>query len=72
MRKSIKIGSQFSGVGAFEQSLIRLGIDFKVVGIAEIDKYAIKSYEAIHGSTRNYGDISNQSKWNDVGCGRRE
>ena len=28
------------------------------MGIAEIDKYAIKSYEAMFGKTRNYGDIS--------------
>ena len=35
---------------------------FKVVGIAEIDKYAIKSYEAIHGKIRNYGDISKIEK----------
>lgn len=28
------------------------------MGISEIDKYAIKSYNAIYGETRNYGDIS--------------
>ena len=44
MRKSIKIGSQFSGVGAFEQSLIRLGIDFKNIYAADWDKYARQTY----------------------------
>ena len=29
-----------------------------MVGISEIDKYAIQSYEAINGPTRNYGDIT--------------
>ena len=35
-----------------------LGIDHEVVAIAEIDKFAIKSYEAIHGETFNLGDVS--------------
>lgn len=48
----------FSGIGAQEAALKRLGLDFKVVGISEIDKYAIQSYEAINGPVRNYGDIT--------------
>lgn len=32
------------------------------MGISEIDKYAIKSYEAMYGETRNYGDISKVQK----------
>lgn len=44
MKKSIKVGSQFSGVGAFEQSLIRLGINFKNVYAADCDKYARQTY----------------------------
>lgn len=48
----------FSGIGAQEAALKRLGLDFEVVGISEIDKYAIQSYEAINGSVRNYGDIT--------------
>lgn len=39
-------------------ALKRLGVDYEVVGIAEIDKFAIQSYMAIHGDTKNYGDIS--------------
>lgn len=52
----------FAGIGSQAAALERLGIDYKVVGIAEIDKYAIKSYEAIHGLARNYGDISKIEK----------
>jgi hypothetical protein len=37
--------------------LNRLGIDYEMVGITEIDKYAIKSYMAIHGETKNFGSI---------------
>lgn len=48
----------FSGIGAQEAALKRLGLNFKVIGISEIDKYAIQSYEAINGPTYNYGDIT--------------
>lgn len=54
----LTVNELFSGIGSQSAALERLGIGFKVVGIAEIDKYAIKSYKAIHGETRNYGDIS--------------
>lgn len=54
----IKIIELFSGIGAQVASFKRLGIPYEVVGISEIDKYAIQSYEAINGSTRNYGDIT--------------
>lgn len=54
----ITINELFSGIGAQVAALKRNGVKFKVVGISEIDKYAIKSYEAINGKARNYGDIS--------------
>ena len=40
----IKIGSQFSGVGAFDMALKRLNIDFENVYQAEWDKYARQTY----------------------------
>ena len=58
----LTVNELFSGIGSQSAALKRLGIDFKVVGIAEIDKYAIKSYEAIHGPVKNYGDISKIDK----------
>lgn len=54
----LTVNELFAGIGAFRKALIRLGIPHDVVGISEIDKYAIKSYNAIYGETRNYGDIS--------------
>ena len=54
----LKVFEAFSGVGAQRMALRNLGIEHEVVGISEIDKFAIKSYEAIHGETVNFGDIS--------------
>ena len=46
----IKVGSDFSGVGAFNQALNRLGIDYKEVFACDMDKYARQTF--IH----NYGE----------------
>lgn len=46
------------GVGCQRMAFNRLGIDVEMVGISEIDKYAIQSYMAIHGETKNFGDIT--------------
>lgn len=54
----IKMFEAFSGVGTTSMAMRRLGIDYEVVGIAEIDKFVIQSYMAIHRETKNYGDIS--------------
>lgn len=54
----LKVTELFSGIGSQVAALKRLGVNYECVGISEIDKYAIKSYEAINGPTRNYGDIS--------------
>lgn len=54
----IKIIELFSGIGAQVAALKRLGLEYEVVGISEIDKYAIQSYEAINGPTYNYMDIT--------------
>lgn len=54
----ITINELFSGIGAQVAAFKRLQIPHEVVGISEIDKYAIQSYEAINSTTRNYGDIT--------------
>lgn len=58
----IKVNELFSGIGAFRKALINLNIPHQIIGISEIDKYAIRSYEAMYGETRNYGDISKVQK----------
>lgn len=52
--------SLFSGIGAFEKALDNLGVDFNLVAFCEFDKYAVKSYCAIHGvdESMNLGDIT--------------
>ena len=46
----IKVGSDFSGVGAFNQALIRLGVEYHEVFACDMDKYARQTF--IH----NYGE----------------
>lgn len=56
----IKYLSLFSGIGAFEKAMTNLKIPYELVGFSEIDKYASKSYCAIHNvdESLNYGDIT--------------
>ena len=55
MRNSIKVGSLFSGIGAFEQALKQLGIPHEIVFAGDIDEFCKQSYFA------NY-DIS-EDRW---------
>jgi DNA (cytosine-5)-methyltransferase 1 len=57
----IKLFESFSGIGCQKMALERLTDNYEVVGISEIDKYAINSYMAMHGETKNFGDISKLS-----------
>ena len=52
-----KLFESFSGIGCQRMAFDRLGIDYEMVGISEIDKYALQSYMAIHGETKNFGSI---------------
>ena len=56
----LKYLSLFSGIGAPEKALKNLGIEYELIGFSEIDKYAIKSYCAIHNVSEelNLGDIT--------------
>ena len=54
----LKVFEAFAGIGTQRMALKNIGVEHEVVGISEIDKFAIKSYMAIHGETKNYGDIS--------------
>ena len=57
---SFKVLSLFSGIGAFEKALKNIGLDYDLVGYSEIDKYASKSYAAVHNvdESMNLGDIT--------------
>ena len=54
----LKVFEAFAGVGSQHMALRNLGVDYEVVGVSEIDKFAHQAYEAIHGGTPNFGDIS--------------
>jgi len=50
----IKIGSDFSGVGAFNQALIRLGIAYEEVFACDMDKYARQTFVLNYGEPKYY------------------
>lgn len=56
----LDILSLFSGIGAFEKALNNLGEDFNLIAFCDNDKFAPKSYCAIHGvdESKNLGDIT--------------
>lgn len=58
--------SLFSGIGAFEKGLENLGIEYKLLGYCENDKFASKAYAAIHkvDESLNLGDVCNSEEWN--------
>lgn len=58
----LKVIELFAGVGAQRQGLKDACIPHEVVAISEIDKYALKVYEKIHGPTLNLGDITQIDK----------
>lgn len=58
----LKVIELFAGIGSQTQALKNIGVEHKVVGISEIDKYAIQAYEAIHGKVNNFGDITKIEK----------
>src|SRR5574344_687713 len=60
--KPIRVFEAFAGIGTQRMALKNIGVEHEVVAIAEIDKYAIKSYEAIYGEVNNLVDISKIKK----------
>jgi DNA (cytosine-5)-methyltransferase 1 len=57
----LRIIELFGGIGACSKALKRLGIPIEIVDYVEIDKYAVKSYNAINGTNFEPQDIT---KWN--------
>ena len=57
--RRIRLLSLFSGIGAFEKALDRVGIDYELIAYCEIDKNASKAYSAIHGVSeeKNLWDV---------------
>ena len=58
--KKLRIMECFGGIGACSKALERLGIDYEIADYVEIDKYAVKSFNAIHNTNFEPQDIT---KW---------
>lgn len=56
--KPIRLIELFAGIGSQAKALERLGVDFEHYKVVEFDKYAIKSYNAIHGTDFETSDIT--------------
>lgn len=61
----LRVFEAFAGYGSQAMALARMGIPYRVVGISEIDPYAIKAYMAVHGETKNWGDVTRMD-WSQV------
>lgn len=59
--KKIRVLELFGGIGACSKALERLGIDYEIADYVEIDKYAVKSFNAIHNTNFEPQDIC---EWN--------
>ena len=60
MNKKIKVLSLFSGIGAFEEAMSNLNIDFEVVNYCEFKDSIAKAYSLMHNIDvcKNLGDIN--------------
>lgn len=56
----LRVLELFGGIGACSKALTNLGIEHEIVDLVEIDKYAVKSFNAVHGTNFEPQDIT---KW---------
>lgn len=59
---NIKVLELFAGIGACSKALKRAGISIEIVDAVEIDKYALKSFNAIHNTNFEVQDIITYNK----------
>lgn len=60
MQDCVTVIELFAGIGAFSKALTNLGVKHKILDAVEIDKYAVQSFNAIHGTNFEPQDIT---KW---------
>lgn len=48
--KKLKVFESFCGVGSQSMALRNIGVNYEVVGVSEVDKYALLAYDAIHNN----------------------
>lgn len=56
--KPIRLIELFAGIGSQAKALTNLGVDFEHHYVCEFDEKAIKSYNAVHGTTFTTSDIT--------------
>ena len=61
LRKPIRLIELFAGIGSQAKALERLGVKFEHYRVCEFDQYAITSYNAIHGTDFEVGDVKTWS-----------
>ena len=59
---SLKVLELFGGIGACSKALEKLEIDYEIVDYVEIDKYAVKSFNAMHETNFEPQDIRTWDK----------
>ena len=57
IKKPVRLIELFAGIGSQAMALKTLGIDFEHYRVVEFDKYAIKSYNAIHCKEQVYKNV---------------
>ena len=58
VKNKVRLIELFSGIGAQAKAMERLGVPFETYRAYDIDKYAVMSYNAIHGTNFEPGDIT--------------
>lgn len=58
----LKVLELFGGIGACSKALEKLGIDYEIADYVEIDKYAVKSFNAMHNTDFEPQDIKTWDK----------
>lgn len=56
--KPLRLIELFAGIGAQAKALENLGVQFEHYRICEFDKYAVTSYNAVHGTNFSTSDIT--------------
>lgn len=56
--KPLRLIELFAGIGAQAKALENLGVNFEHYRICEFDKYAVSSYNAVHGTEFETSDIT--------------
>ena len=62
----LRVFEAFAGVGSQRMALRNIGIDFEVVGISDVDRYALLAYDAIHHNGEPVEEIHNMGVCTDI------